>query len=310
MGDKEQFIADLYPAARRVSQETGMSWELILAQAALETGWGERMLPGTNNVFNIKADGSWDGPSRSFNVREHVNGRWVNLDQDFRVYGSYDEALRDRMDFLRDNPRYARAGLFDEGVRGNLEAEAQALQRAGYATDPQYAQQLAQVFNGPTMQRALALAREQEQARGEGQESAGARTGAGDAAQDAPARQAASPAVSITDAAHPNHALFADVSRRVEEQTGRAPSPEAAANLTLQMLENGIRSPEEIRGLAVSGSNVHVQGATPGNRVTVDLDAPTATLPAMSEHMARQTREREAQEQAQQRSQPPGTVLA
>lgn len=291
MGSKEEFIADLYPAARRISQETGMSWELILAQAAQETGWGERVLPGTNNLFNIKADASWDGPRRTFRVPEYIDGRRVEVDQDFRVYGSLDEALRDRVQFLRENPRYARAGLFDEGVRGNLEAEAQALQRAGYATDPRYADQLVEVFNGPTMRRALELAREREQAQ------------AGESREAQP--------VSITDPDHPNHALFADVSRRVQEQTGQAPRPEATANIVMQMLENGIRTPDEIRGLAVSGSNVHVQGATPGARVTVDMEAPTATLPAMSEHMALQARGREAQEQAPQRGgQVPGAVLA
>jgi flagellum-specific peptidoglycan hydrolase FlgJ len=54
--DKLNFIKSLYCQARAIAAETGCSWELILAQAALETGWGERVLPGTNNVFNIKAD--------------------------------------------------------------------------------------------------------------------------------------------------------------------------------------------------------------------------------------------------------------
>src|SRR5690606_22893377 len=112
----------------------------------------------------------------------------------------------------------------------------------------------------------------------------------------------------LSDSAHPNHALFAEVARRIGEQTGHAPKPEAAANVALQMLENGIRSPGEIRALAVSGSDVHVQGSTPGARVSVDLRAPTASLAEMSEHMARQTREREAQERQPQLS--PGTVLA
>ena len=95
MSSKEDFIAGLYPAARKVAAETGMSYELILAQAALETGWGEKVLPGTNNIFNIKADPSWHGASKTFNVPEYVNGKKVFLDQDFRVYGSVEEALRE-----------------------------------------------------------------------------------------------------------------------------------------------------------------------------------------------------------------------
>ncbi|BAV97715.1 XVIPCD domain-containing protein [Lysobacter enzymogenes] len=158
MGKKEEFIADLYPAAVRVSKQTGMSAELILAQAALETGWGEKVLPGTNNIFNIKDSKGWDGPSKTFHVWEIEGGKKVWKDQDFRVYGSVDEALADRVKFLQQNGRYAKAGLFDEGTLGDLKKEANALQKAGYATDPHYAEQLAKVFNGPTMRRGIALA--------------------------------------------------------------------------------------------------------------------------------------------------------
>ncbi|MGH8082812.1 MAG: XVIPCD domain-containing protein [Lysobacter sp.] len=158
MGNKEEFIANLYPAAMRVSKQTGMSAELILAQAALETGWGEKVLPGTNNIFNIKDSKGWDGPTKTFNVWEIEGGKKVWKDQDFRVYGSIDEALTDRVKFLKENGRYTKAGLFEEGTLGNLEKEAKALQKAGYATDPGYAKQLGEVFNGPTMRRGIALA--------------------------------------------------------------------------------------------------------------------------------------------------------
>jgi peptidoglycan hydrolase-like protein with peptidoglycan-binding domain len=158
LNKKQQFIVDMYPAALKVSQETGMSWQLILAQAAQETGWGEKVLPGTNNIFNIKANGGWDGPTKTFNVWEIENGKKVWRDEPFRVYGSTEEALKDRVEFLRENSRYAKAGLFEPGTLGNLEKEAQALQRAGYATDPDYAKKLVEVFNGPTMQKAIAYA--------------------------------------------------------------------------------------------------------------------------------------------------------
>jgi cell wall-associated NlpC family hydrolase len=157
---QQQFIVDLYPAAVRISRETGSSWELILAQAAQETGWGRKVLPGTNNIFNIKASGDWNGARGTFNVPEVENGRTVWKDQEFRIYSSVDEALRDRVAFLRDNPRYAKAGFFDRGVRGDPEREAGALQRAGYATDPEYADKMIRVFNGPTMQSAIRYARE------------------------------------------------------------------------------------------------------------------------------------------------------
>ena len=155
MSNKEDFIEKLYPAAVAVSKKTGMSKELILAQAAQETGWGEHVLDGTNNIFNVKAGGGWAGPTKTFHVWEIENGKKVWKDQDFRVYGSVEEALQDRVKFLLENPRYAKAGLFDDGTRGDFTKEAAALQKAGCATDPNYSRQLQAVYTGPTMQRAI-----------------------------------------------------------------------------------------------------------------------------------------------------------
>lgn len=156
--EKIEFIKSIYCSARKISQETGMSWELILAQAAQETGWGAKVLPGTNNLFNIKADKSWTGSKRSFQVPEYISGRQVLVDADFRVYTDFQEALRDRVAFLRSNTRYTKAGLFDPDTLGNLEDEAEALKKGGYATDPNYAENLAEVFRGRTMRTAIAAA--------------------------------------------------------------------------------------------------------------------------------------------------------
>lgn len=162
MTNKDQFIAELYPAATKISQETGMSKELILAQAAQETGWGQHALAGTHNIFNIKASADWDGPTKSFRVWEIEDGKKIWKDQDFRVYESTEDALRDRVKFLQENPRYTKAGLFDIGTKGDFAKEAAALQTAGYATDPLYAKHLIAVYNGPTMQHAIALAQAPE----------------------------------------------------------------------------------------------------------------------------------------------------
>lgn len=158
--DKLNFIADLYCPARVIADQTGCSWELILAQAAGETGWGEKCLRGTNNVFNIKADKSWHGPSKVFNVPETINGRTVHVDDPFRIYASITESLKDRMRFLTENPRYHR--LSENGVKGNYTEEANVLQDAHYATDPDYAEKLIKIVEGPTMRRGVARA----QARG------------------------------------------------------------------------------------------------------------------------------------------------
>ncbi|WEF30829.1 TIGR02594 family protein [Pseudoduganella chitinolytica] len=159
--DKLEFIRSLYCPARAVSAQTGCSWELILAQAALETGWGERVLPGTNNVFNIKASPGWHGESRVFRVWEIVRKQKIWINAPFRVYPDRAASLRDRTHFLRTNPIYAKNGLFDPDVVGNFDKEAAALKEAGYATDPHYVRELRKVWNGRTMRLAVSQAQKQ-----------------------------------------------------------------------------------------------------------------------------------------------------
>lgn len=156
---QQQFIADIYPGAKKIADESGSSLELILAQTALETGWGQKVLPGTKNLYNIKADSSWHGKTAEFNVPEYdENDKKYMSKEKFRVYESYEDAIRDRQKFLEENPRYTKAGLFDEGIKGNVEREAEVLQKAKYATDPNYARGLVDVARGPTMRAGIALA--------------------------------------------------------------------------------------------------------------------------------------------------------
>lgn len=156
---QQKFIADIYPGAKALSDQTGSSLELVLAQTALETGWGQHVLPGTNNLYNIKADSSWHGKTAEFTVPE-VNdaGETYMSKEKFRVYDSYAESIADRAKFLADNPRYAKSGLYDPGTKGNLEKEAEALQRAGYATDKTYAAKLVATGHGPTLRAGIDLA--------------------------------------------------------------------------------------------------------------------------------------------------------
>jgi hypothetical protein len=162
--DKLNFIVDIYCFIRKVSFETGMSWKTMLAQAAQETGWGEKVLPGTNNIFNIKLDSKWKGKTKNFRVWEgkKSSGRYKN--SKFPVFDSQEEAIYDRVDFLKRNPRYSK--IFSQGIIGDFEKEAQALEDAGYATHADektgeliYAELLIAVF-GPTMRKAIARAEE------------------------------------------------------------------------------------------------------------------------------------------------------
>ncbi|MCK7595163.1 flagellar assembly peptidoglycan hydrolase FlgJ [Pseudomarimonas salicorniae] len=155
-GNPEDFVREMWPHAQRAAAELGVSPRAILAQAALETGWGKhlpRRADGTpsNNVFGIKASGGWQGESLTRATREFVNGREVGEQASFRAYGSTEHGFSDYVALLKNSPRYAKVV-----GQSDTRAFAQALQRAGYATDPHYAAKVAAIAEGPTLDRALA----------------------------------------------------------------------------------------------------------------------------------------------------------
>ncbi len=144
-----QFIAGILPDAQRVARQLGVTPLAILAQAALETGWG-RNTPG-NNLFGIKAGAGWDGGSVGALTREFIGGAWNTAQAAFRAYASVADSLSNYAALL-SGPRY-RAAL---GHGDDVAGFASALQRSGYATDPQYANKLLAVAHGSTMRQALA----------------------------------------------------------------------------------------------------------------------------------------------------------
>ena len=152
---QQKFIVDIYSHAEAASRQTGMSKELMLAQAAQETGWGQKVLKGSNNLFNIKAAGGWKGKTHQYYVWEKINGKKVWIYQDFRVYDSYAESFSDRFEFLSKNKRYKAAGLFDPNVLGDFDKEAAALKAGHYATAENYVTALKDVLTGRTMRGAL-----------------------------------------------------------------------------------------------------------------------------------------------------------
>ncbi|WP_348757204.1 glucosaminidase domain-containing protein [Candidatus Methylocalor cossyra] len=97
MSSKTDFIASIANAARTVANESGLSYELMLAQAAQETGWGAKVLPGTNNIFNIKADSSWIGKrKRCFHVRAVVRLLHTSLPRPAHLKGRLADFLTHR----------------------------------------------------------------------------------------------------------------------------------------------------------------------------------------------------------------------
>ncbi|WP_337261601.1 MULTISPECIES: flagellar assembly peptidoglycan hydrolase FlgJ [unclassified Serratia (in: enterobacteria)] len=140
------FVARLSVPARVASQQSGIPHQLIVAQAALESGWGQREIPTADgtpsyNLFGIKAGSSWDGPVTEITTTEYEQGAAKKIKARFRVYSSYVEAIGDYVKLLTNNPRYANVA-----AARSPEQAAHALQQAGYATDPHYARKLVNVI--------------------------------------------------------------------------------------------------------------------------------------------------------------------
>ena len=154
--DPDSFAKDVWPHAQHAGKRLGVAPEAILAQAALETGWGKHVMPdmeGGNsfNLFGIKAGSSWDGETAMRRTIEFEGGVPQYQRASFRAYGDIASTMDDYTSLLANNPRY-------EAVvgRGNdTDAFADALQESGYATDPAYARKLKSVIESPTMQRVL-----------------------------------------------------------------------------------------------------------------------------------------------------------
>lgn len=152
----DEFVQRVWPHALEASRETGIPAHFMVAQAALETGWGKsevRRSDGStsHNLFNIKATRSWEGATADATTTEYANGAATRQIERFRAYGSYAEAFKDYARLISNSPRYA-------GVVGQNDpvAFARGLQQAGYATDPQYANKLERIINGGALRTALA----------------------------------------------------------------------------------------------------------------------------------------------------------
>ena len=139
----QEFTRRLGAEAQAASAETGIPAKFMLGQAALESGWGKReikALDGSNshNVFGIKATASWKGRTVEATTTEYINGVPQQRVEKFRAYDSYSDAFKDYARLISQNPRYQ--NVMESA--GDPTRFAQALQKAGYATDPYYAQKL------------------------------------------------------------------------------------------------------------------------------------------------------------------------
>jgi len=149
----EEFTQHILPYAQKAAKELGVSPLVLVSQAALETGWGKaitRHQDGSSsfNLFNIKADNRWNGDHVIKSTLEYDNGLAKREKASFRAYDSYADSFDDYVDFLRTNSRYEHA------IRnqGNDKLFIQDLHKAGYATDPNYADKVLNILKRDSMQ--------------------------------------------------------------------------------------------------------------------------------------------------------------
>ena len=143
----EAFQNRLQADAEIASKMTGIPAKFMLAQAALETGWGKKEIVArdgrsAHNLFGIKATANWTGKVVEATTIEYINGKPQKRVEKFRAYDSYADAFRDYANLLRSNPRYEKVLASAQDAHGF----AYGLQRAGYATDPHYAEKLSRII--------------------------------------------------------------------------------------------------------------------------------------------------------------------
>jgi peptidoglycan hydrolase FlgJ len=150
------FVNRMMPSIRRAATALGVDPHGMLAQAALETGWGQRMPRNSdgspsNNLFGIKAGDEWPGPKATADTMEVVNGVAVQRRTNFRAYGTVEESVNDFANLLKSSPRYR--DVIASG--GNAAGYVQSMGKSGYATDPDYGNKLNQILRSDALQSAV-----------------------------------------------------------------------------------------------------------------------------------------------------------
>jgi flagellar protein FlgJ len=150
-----QFVTALLPEAEAAAATLGVEPRLLLAQAALETGWGravpQRGAESAHNLFGIKAGAAWNGDTVEQWTLEHANGVTAPQRESFRAYASAAESFDDYANLIGTARRYAAALEHAD----NPEAYARAVTKAGYATDPSYADKWLAVYHGDRLEQAM-----------------------------------------------------------------------------------------------------------------------------------------------------------
>ncbi len=152
-----EFVREILPHARKAAAELGVHPLGLVAQAAVETGWGKHVVPGAAggssfNLFGIKVGEQWNGAKVAARTMEVEGGLPVPRQASFRSYGSLAESFQDYVRLIASSPRYQ--AVREQG--GTVEGFADAMGRSGYATDPEYSSKIKGIWGGSTLREAMA----------------------------------------------------------------------------------------------------------------------------------------------------------
>lgn len=153
--EQQQFIQSLYPLAKKAGDKLGLDPKILLAQVALETGWGKHILSddeskqSSHNLFNIKSINPQYGLLK--NALEYTKGEIKSIASRFKTYDNYEQSFNDYVNFIQSNPRYKNAVNATNDARNYIKE----IQQAGYATDPEYATKVIKIYEGGLLNNAL-----------------------------------------------------------------------------------------------------------------------------------------------------------
>ena len=152
----DEFVTSIWPFAKQASNLIGLDPKILLAQAALETGWGQFIAKDTfgntsNNLFNIKAHAENTDQSVKITTTEFIADTPIKLEASFKKYSSVEHSFNDYISLIKNNDRYKTALANADDPKRYMNA----LQNAGYATDPNYAKKIYSIYHGDELQHAL-----------------------------------------------------------------------------------------------------------------------------------------------------------
>lgn len=159
----DDFVQSIWPKAKAAASAIGLDPKLLMAQAALETGWGKFVTKdangSSNNLFNIKAGGNSEHDSVTVKTTEYIADTPIKMNASFRKYASVEESFNDYISLIKKDERYQGA----LASTSNPESYVNELHKAGYATDPEYSTKILSIYHGDELNQAIQRCAEAEQ---------------------------------------------------------------------------------------------------------------------------------------------------